>query len=233
MPGGGGDGGAAEQQIAYRQGQEVKSRYARGDGIDAEMGGLDPKYHEAFQAGYWDAHAKKVEGEQMKMMFEQMMQGQQAQANAYSAQLAQAAQAQEEARLSGLRGKRDNMISGYFEAANSATSYVTDKIAGERANAALMGVDYNMSDELKGERISNYFSTLWSEGNQQELEGSFGEVGAGGFEQTMWRGEGTESGPAGSVGDQKAGGGIRAKAKKTILTEEDNQLGASSILGAA
>ncbi len=110
---------------------------------------------------------------------------------------------------------------------------MSEKIASEKANAAMMGVDYNMTDDIKNERISNYFSTLWSEGNQQELEGSFGEVGSGGFEQTMWRGEGTESGPDGSVGDQQAGGGIVAKApgKKTLIDEE-NQLGASSILGA-
>lgn len=227
--GGGKGGGTDYNMVAGQQGYE---QY--GSGAPRVQAGEE--YYDPYMQGWDMAAGEAADAKRMNDIFASMMRGNAESASAFasaqSSQAAAAAQAAEEARLGGLRSKRDSMIGGYFDAANQATSFVTDKIAGEKANAALMSVDYNMSDDIKGERISNYFSTLWSEGNQAELEGSFSEVGAGDFEQTLWRGEGTESGPAGSVGEQKAGGGITAKPTKTLIDDEDNQLGASSILGA-
>ena len=225
-----GKGGSSPQytsQDAYNHGYSLKEGNVRMEGLAGwtpDMEGYDQVY-----AGYMQAHNEKVQKEKFKMMMEQ---GNADSVRAYEASMAAQRAAAEEARLSGLRDKRDSMIGGYFDAANSATSYVSEKLASEKSNAAMMGVDYNMSDDIKNERISNYFGSIWSEGNQAELEGSFNEVGAGDFEQTLWRGEGVEAGPAGSVGEEQAGGGIKAKAKKTLIDDE-NTLGVQSILGAA
>ncbi len=231
----GSSGGNEQAQSGnYALGQSLKSNAVGMSG----MQGVDPNHpqYEYVMAGYMDAHNAKVENEKIKLMYENMMEGFASQnnntdyADAMASQQAAADEAANAARLGGLRSTRDQHISNYFSAANDATNYVSEKIASEKANAALMGVDYNMSDEIKGERISNYFSTLWSEGNQAELEGSFGEVGAGGFEQTMWRGAGNETGPAeGSVGEEKTGGSIKPK---PTLIDEENTLGSTSILGA-
>ena len=211
-------GGGYTSADAFNHGYGLKEGQVRMEG----MAGWDPSMegYDQVLSGYMQAHNEKVQGEHFKNMMADMAAGNANAASAYAAQQQAQEEAMEEARLGGLRNKRDAMISGYMDAANDATSFVTDKIAGEKSNAAMMGVNYNMSDEIKNERISNYFSSIWSEGNQADLEGSFAEVGAGGFEQSLWRGEGTEAGPAGSVGDQKAGGGITARPKKTLIDEE-------------
>jgi len=230
--GGGGKGGSSAPQYtsadAYNLGRSMKEG---NKGMSGFVGWTpDMEGYDYVAQGYLDAHNEKVAMENMKMMFSQ---GQESQANAYAQMQAAQAEAMEEARIAGLTSKRDAMIGGYFDAANSATTYVSEKIAQEKANAALMGVDYSMTDELKNERISNYFSSLWSEGNQSELEASFGEIGAGDFEQTIWRGKGVEAEAPGSVGEQKAGGSITPKSAKKTLIDDEAALGANtSILGA-
>lgn len=73
--------------------------------------------------------------------------------------------------------KRDQAYKDYMDAANQATSYINDLIAKEKAQAALRGVDYNITDKQKKERINNYFANLWDEGAQTNLENLMKEFG--------------------------------------------------------
>ena len=41
-----------------------------------------------------------------------------------------------------------------------------------------MGVDFNVSDDQKSSRISDYFATLWGEGSERELEALIKEWGS-------------------------------------------------------
>lgn len=76
----------------------------------------------------------------------------------------------------------------YLNAATSATDYINAEITKEQSNAALLGVDYNITDELKQQRIENYFATIWGEGDQTQLETLMGQWGAPG-ELTLKRGD--------------------------------------------
>ena len=41
-----------------------------------------------------------------------------------------------------------------------------------------MGVDFNVTDEQKASRISDYFATLWGEGSERQLESLIKEWGS-------------------------------------------------------
>lgn len=66
--------------------------------------------------------------------------------------------------------RRDTLFSGYMTAAESAVDYINQQIMEERSNAALLGIDYQLTDEMKQERINKYFDTLWGAGEELELD---------------------------------------------------------------
>lgn len=66
--------------------------------------------------------------------------------------------------------RRDTLFSGYMTAAESAVDYVNQQIMEERSNAALLGIDYQLTDEMKQQRINKYFDTLWGAGDELELD---------------------------------------------------------------
>lgn len=72
---------------------------------------------------------------------------------------------------------RDALYGRYTSAADTATQYIDTQIARERADARLLGVDYNITDELRQQRIQDYFSTIWSDTQQAQLESYFKEWG--------------------------------------------------------
>lgn len=123
---------------------------------------------------------------------------------------------------------RDEAYTEYLDYASRATDYVNQQINDEQSNAALMGVDYEMTDERKSARINEYFSTIWGEGNQTKLEGLFEEWGdPEGFEGFLVnRGNAgtSEPEPTGSTTKPVPPGG------KTTLATEDT-LDTKSILG--
>ncbi len=231
--GGGKGGGGTDYNMAA--GTNAYNAASRGASLESIIA-TGPEYTDAMTQGY----NKWADEQAYNMMMMQMLEGMagagEEQQEAYASQLASQQEAQaaaaEEARIGQLTSSRDNLITGYFNAANAATSYVTEKISGEKANAAVMGVDYSMNDGLKGERIANYFSSIWSEGDQQALDTSFGEIGSGGFQQSVYRGSGVEEGPKGEVGEEKSGGGITPKAVKNTLIDDSDALGTAAILGA-
>jgi len=97
--------------------------------------------------------------------------------SAYDKQMEDYEAAQAEAERNAGIAERDAMYSGYLDAANTAADYVTSEIASEQANARLLGIDYQMNDELKNQRVSDYFASVWGEGDQTQLEGLFDKWG--------------------------------------------------------
>ena len=144
---------------------------------------------------------------------------------------------EQERRIAG-ENERDRLYGDYMSAASSATDFINAQVKQEQANARLMGVDYKLSDEQKADRISDYFATIWSEGDQTRLEDLFKQWGnAKGFEDwTIRRGdasaftpvEGSESGAGTSTGlpGRPSIAGQRPQ-------DDENMLGVRSILGGA
>ena len=151
------------------------------------------------------------------------------------AQAAAEAQKQQEALLRE-RGEsdRDQLYSGYMDAANSATDNVNSEIADESSNARLLGVEYDITDDQKQQRIGDYFATLWGEGQQSQLEGLMDKWGKPkGFEGfSVARGDGSKY-EGKKKGEKKSVSQSKGVKPKIILDEEDDadMLGGSSILG--
>ena len=70
------------------------------------------------------------------------------------------------------------MFSERLTNASLATDYITNQLNEEASTARLMGVDFNVSDDQKSSRISDYFATLWGEGSERELEALIKEWGS-------------------------------------------------------
>jgi hypothetical protein len=172
--------------------------------------------------------------EQMASQSKQLAEAQDQAAEA-QAQAAAEAQKQQEALLRE-RGEsdRDQLYSGYMDAANSATDNVNSEIADESSNARLLGVEYDITDDQKQQRIGDYFATLWGEGQQSQLEGLMDKWGKPkGFEGfSVARGDGSKY-EGKKKGEKKSVSQSKGVKPKIILDEEDNadMLGGSSILG--
>lgn len=156
-------------------------------------------------------------------------------AEAYQLQIAGQRQAQEKAQQEYGRGQTNDAYSNYVNASSSATDFINAQIEGERANAALLGTDYDVTDEQKTERISNYFATIWGEGDQARLEGLIGQYGnPSGFQgfQTK-RGDGSKYvGTSTTETSEGTSTGLRPGKKKkstlATLAEEDTPILGSS-----
>ena len=123
--------------------------------------------------------------------------------------------------------RRNTLFSGYMTAAESAVDYINNQINEERANAALLGVDYQLTDELKQQRINKYFDTLWGAGDELELDNLIKEYGnPTGFDGkwTIRRTKDTpadEAAPIPYEGLMLAGGPIKKPAQYAGLAPED------------
>ena len=151
----------------------------------------------------------------------------------YGAQLE--AQRQADLRTSG-ENDRDTLYSDYMSAAGSATDYINTQVDQERANAALLGIEYNLDDEGKGTRISDYFASIWGEGDQSRLEGLMKKWGnPSGFDGfNIVRGDGSKVKGTDQV---EAGKGTTYGQRPSLIGEEEvseeDLLGSTSILGGA
>lgn len=131
--------------------------------------------------------------------------------------------------------QRDSFYTDYLSAANSATDYVNSTIDNERANANLLGIEYNVSEDEKAARISDQFSALWSEGDQTRLQGLFDEWGAvDGFEgfnikRSQTSATASDPGKPDAPKNQRVSSGI--KGRKTLATSSPPQLGSLATLG--
>lgn len=150
------------------------------------------------------------------------------------AQLEQQRQAEEERRRIEGENRRDQMYAAYLDAAGTATDYVNSEIDREAANARLLGIDYTIDDEMKNTRISDYFATVWGEGEHSQLEALMKEWGnPQGFEGfTITRGDASkyapEEGEETTVGKS---GGMRPGLGNVLEDEEQVLGGTTAILG--
>lgn len=136
----------------------------------------------------------------------------------------------EQERIQGLN-ERDELYSGYLSSASSAADYVNNQILQEQANARLLGIDYAITDELKGQRISNYFASIWGEGDQARLEAlmdTYGNPeGFTGF--TLQRGDGSGY-TEGRQGSEKSIATSQGAQPRSILTDaEEETLGSKGV----
>ena len=140
-------------------------------------------------------------------------------------------QRQENLRIEG-ENRRDALYANYMDAMGSATDFVNAEIDKEMANARLLGIDYNIDDEMKSARISDYFATVWGEGEQAELEGLFSKWGpVKGFSgEWQKRGDGSkyaaDTGPASETVVSTS-----APLRPTPLDEEETLEAGANVLG--
>ncbi len=126
---------------------------------------------------------------------------------------------------------RDDLYLDYMTAAGSATDYVNTQIESERSNAQLLGIDFNLTDEDKSTRISDYFATIWGEGEQTRLEDLFAKWGnpEGFTDWTVKRGSGTVSEASDTSGTTSAKTYKSGGSTTSLLDEEPTA--ATTILG--
>jgi hypothetical protein len=170
--GSGGGGSQNWQQQAYNN---AYSAAQAGQPLDMAISN-QPNYADATRMAYEDwgkSNAFSVES-----MIGPMMEMQ----RQYQEQQAAAAQAykeeQERLRLEQGRADASTAYGDYLTTAESASSYILSQIADEQANAKLLGVEYEMTDEMQSQRISDYFASIWSETDQQRAESLINEYGA-------------------------------------------------------
>ena len=111
---------------------------------------------------------------QQKLELEQLRADQQLQLKTQQEDLAKQKQ---EAYLSNQRATRDTLYSDRISAEQTATDYVNSQIRQEQSNAAVYGLEYQLSDEAKSKRISEYFSGIWNKADDDKLNNLFTEVG--------------------------------------------------------
>ena len=111
---------------------------------------------------------------QQKIELEKLQTDQQLQLKTQQEDLAKQKQ---EAYLSNQRATRDTLYSDRVSAEQTATDYVNSQIRQEQSNAAVYGLEYQLSDEDKSKRISEYFSGIWNKADDDKLNSLFTEVG--------------------------------------------------------
>lgn len=128
---------------------------------------------------------------------------------------------------------RDAAYTDYMDAASSATDYINREIDKERANARLMGIEYDVTDEQKSQRINDYFATVWGEGQQTKMEQLFDEFGKPkGFEDfTVTRGDASKYEKEGGASEEVVGSTGKPKKVASPLLDDETLGGQASPLG--
>lgn len=219
----GGGGGTDWNQVAYTNAYNAAQG---GQPWDIISQNTDQNYLPAAQAGFDAFHASR-----MGPMFPSFPSFEPPEMPEYDGPSYEEQMAEQQ-RMQGI-AERDNLYTGYMDAASSAADYVNSEISREMANAKLLGIDYNITDEMKSQRINDYFSTLWGEGEQTRLEALMSEYGdPEGFKGfTVKRGDGSKY--AGTPGEEKTiTTTAEGKKPRTLATEdEDESLSPAAILG--
>jgi hypothetical protein len=129
--------------------------------------------------------------------------------------------------------QRDDAYGGYLDAANTAIDYVNEQIGREQSNANLLGIDYNITDESKQERINNYFASVWSESDQSSLQDLMNQWGnPEGFEDWIAvRGETPTNMTDTTPNRTGTSGGMTPTKKPGNILADDDILGQQVLLG--
>jgi hypothetical protein len=130
------------------------------------------------------------------------------------------------------RATYDDIASARADAASSAVDLVNQQIADESQNAQLLGISYDINDEVKQQRINDAFATMWGEGSEQqyvELSNTWGV----GPNTSITRGDGsTYSSAEGGTNIEGSTAGMKPGAKlPTSLMTQDDEGPFKSILG--
>jgi hypothetical protein len=136
---------------------------------------------------------------------------------------------EEQKRTEGI-SRRDELYADYLDAVDKATNYVNDQIEQEKANADLLGVQYNMDDDTKNQRISDYFASIWGAGQQSELEKLMNDWGnPEGFEDWLiTRGDASKVEPEQSGLQEVQGATNRQSTLPSLNDEDEDDLGLTS-----
>ena len=146
------------------------------------------------------------------------------------------AEQREKDRITAGENERDALYSEYLTAAESATDFINVQETDRIANEDLLGIEHPIrTDEQKSTMINNYFASIWGAGAQERLDTLFGEFGnPAGFEGFI-----VSRGDASGFDDQEGSetsagtsGGLRPKKPTLASADDENALGAPSILGA-
>lgn len=178
------------------------------------------RFQEAAQAGYNAGKPPVYEFKIPENMYSSTSSASTAAADAEAA-------AAERARIQAIN-ERDSIYSNRMDAATSAVDYINRQIAEEQSNAALMGVDYQITDETKAQRINNYFASIWGESDESKLNQLMKDYGnpTGHKGFTVVRGVATEAkGDTPAENQTVATSGAPAS---TVLTSDEDQLGGST-----
>jgi len=153
------------------------------------------------------------------------------QQQAYQAALAK--QQADAERAAGTK-QRNDMYADRMSAAAASVDAVNAQINKERANARLLGIDYSITDEQKSARINDYFSTVWGEGAESQLNELFNTWGKPkGFEEfTIFRGTGETLTPETTASETAVSTSGTPRRALIDEDEDENALGAKTILGA-
>lgn len=232
--GGKSGGGQQWQQAAYENAYNAASS---GQDWGTIASNTDQNYVDYARAGY-DAAGGGSRGGGGGFSMPEIPQPQQpdyaAQQADYAAQQAaeQRRQAEELARQQGV-AERDNLYSTYMDSAGQAADFINQRIAEERSNAKLSGVDYVVTDEEKSARVSDYFASVWGAGQQSRLENLMSQwgnpKGFSGF--TVARGDASQYAEATPGAETSASTSVGVKPKIATDEEEQGVLGAPSVLG--
>jgi len=226
--------GSAGQDYGSSNYGAGQAAYASGAGMTADPSHPEYSY---YKAGYDSAAAAKEQEMAMWGMMESMMNrgasppSSSSSTSTYDPAAAQA-EADERARLAQGGRDRDNLYSSYMDAAGNATDTINKQISGERSNAALLGIDYNVTNDQKTQRINDYFGSIWGAGEQTQLEQLMGNFGnpAGFTDFLVTRGDGSNvKDTTGAPGTETV---VASRGMKPTIAEEEETLGsAATILG--
>ena len=147
----------------------------------------------------------------------------------YEEQVAKQEALTEQNRINTGLNARDKLYSTYLDASDSSIDFVNTSVDQERANAALTGVAYELSDKQKAERIDNHFATVFDAGSQTRLEALFADFGEPtgfeGFQVTRGVEPASTKAKSGTTTETTT----RGRPSGTIIAEET--LGNATLLG--
>ena len=214
--GGGGSNAATWQQNAYNNAYTASKG---GQPWDTIKGNTPADYVDIARAGYESGQPTSFH---MPHMPNSAHSGSSVQMPDYKAILAEQQAAAE--RLAG-ETEVKNWYNRKHESANAAADSINSLIASEAGHAAQYGLDYNITDEEKRERINNYFASLWSESDEKSLNDLIGKWGDQGITWDNGVERGEYNPDSLDLKDRPAGGKVAAKSQsntsRTVLTEDE------------
>lgn len=128
---------------------------------------------------------------------------------------------------------RDTLLSDREKAAKSATDHIANLMAQEKSNADLFGVKYDMDENATAKRVSEHFSEIWGEEEENQLTGLVKEVGApeGFTDFAVKRVQGTDAIRETSPGQKRVSTSKGMKLNTSSILAGDEPAGNNTLLG--